>query len=292
MAFSMSWRRWLMLQRSTGSMLFTNKFIGLTTCRLHVVAQHTQRGDCSPSSPPRTLSWLGSHSALLLWAGDSRSLPLDIKLVQDSQPGTRLPTFSRSRPPGATSTALSAHTRRGKSPRTTGSSSSPFGQSASLATAPTHLPANASRAGDDEKTYEDSIEAYKETPMFNVVGKLKRRREVRRKKKALRRSNRSLRSHYDVRLCLTIRWTALLTMRSWLEQDCSSGASDTSSISASHGSPPRSRAAYSDEDDTQISNWAKMVAASDVDAPLQQKRSKRCCDLYHSAVSSSLRALG
>jgi len=57
-----------------------------------------------------------------------------------------------------------------------------------------------SRARQSESNYENSIEAYKETPMYKFLQKWKRRRQVRKKKKALRRANRSLRSHYYVRL--------------------------------------------------------------------------------------------
>ena len=56
-----------------------------------------------------------------------------------------------------------------------------------------------SRARQSESNYEDSIEAYKETPMYKFLLKWKRRRHVRDKKKALRRANKSLRSHYYVR---------------------------------------------------------------------------------------------
>jgi hypothetical protein len=57
-----------------------------------------------------------------------------------------------------------------------------------------------SRARQKESNYEDSIEAYKDTPVYKFVLKWKRRRQVRKKKKALRRANRSLRSHFYVRL--------------------------------------------------------------------------------------------
>jgi hypothetical protein len=57
-----------------------------------------------------------------------------------------------------------------------------------------------SRARQSESNYEDSIEAYKETPMYKFLVKWKRRRHVRDKKRALRRANKSLRSHYYVTL--------------------------------------------------------------------------------------------
>ena len=57
-----------------------------------------------------------------------------------------------------------------------------------------------SRARQSEAHYDDSIEAYKETPMYKFLLKWKRRRQVRTKKKALRRANKSLRSHYYVRI--------------------------------------------------------------------------------------------
>ena len=56
------------------------------------------------------------------------------------------------------------------------------------------------RARRKESEYEESIEAYKETPLFSFVRKWRRRRAVRRRKKALRRANASLRSHYYVRV--------------------------------------------------------------------------------------------
>ena len=58
-----------------------------------------------------------------------------------------------------------------------------------------------SRARQSESNYEDSIEAYKETPLYKFL-KWKRRRHVRKKKKALRKANKSLRSHYYVRLSI------------------------------------------------------------------------------------------
>jgi len=60
--------------------------------------------------------------------------------------------------------------------------------------------ADMSRARQSEARYDDSIEAYKETPVYNFLLKWKRRRQVRKEKKALRRANKSLRSHYYVRL--------------------------------------------------------------------------------------------
>ena len=56
-----------------------------------------------------------------------------------------------------------------------------------------------SRARHSESDYEDSIEAYKETPVYKFLLKWKKRRQVWKKKKALRRANKSLRSHYYVR---------------------------------------------------------------------------------------------
>ena len=57
-----------------------------------------------------------------------------------------------------------------------------------------------SRARKNESDYEGSIEAYKETPVYKFLFKWKRKRQVRKKKKALREANKSLRSHYYVRL--------------------------------------------------------------------------------------------
>jgi len=57
-----------------------------------------------------------------------------------------------------------------------------------------------SRVRKSESNYEDSIEVYKETPVYKFLLKWKRRRQVRKEKKALRRANKSLRSHYYVRL--------------------------------------------------------------------------------------------
>jgi hypothetical protein len=51
-----------------------------------------------------------------------------------------------------------------------------------------------------ESEYEESIEAYKETPTYQFVIKWTRKRQVRKAKKALRRVNASFRSHYYVRL--------------------------------------------------------------------------------------------
>jgi hypothetical protein len=55
------------------------------------------------------------------------------------------------------------------------------------------------RARKNESDYEDSIEAYKEIPVYMFVLKRKGMKEVRKKKKALRGANKSLRSHYNVR---------------------------------------------------------------------------------------------
>ena len=60
--------------------------------------------------------------------------------------------------------------------------------------------ADMSRARQSESDYEGSIEAYKETPLYKFLLKWKRRRQVRKKKRALRGANKSLRSHYFVRL--------------------------------------------------------------------------------------------
>ena len=57
-----------------------------------------------------------------------------------------------------------------------------------------------SRARQVESDYEDSVEEYKQTPVYQFVLKWKRRREVRRKKRKMRRANKSLRSHYYVHL--------------------------------------------------------------------------------------------
>lgn len=71
-------------------------------------------------------------------------------------------------------------------------------------------------------------------------------------------------------------------------QNCSSGASDASSVSAEHGSPPRSRAAYSDEDDEQISNWVNDVAASTLEKQSQRDPGKCYYDLFHSELTGIL----
>ena len=50
-------------------------------------------------------------------------------------------------------------------------------------------------------------------------------------------------------------------------QESTSDASDTSSVTAVSGSPPRSRKAHSDEDDKRILSWAEDVAnGSDSDS--------------------------
>ena len=51
----------------------------------------------------------------------------------------------------------------------------------------------------------------------------------------------------------------------YIYQESTSDASDTSSVTAVSGSPPRSRKAYSDEDDKRIMSWAEDVADSDSD---------------------------
>ena len=60
--------------------------------------------------------------------------------------------------------------------------------------------ADMSKAMQSESDYEGSIEAYKETPLYNFLLKWKRRRQVQKKKKALRGANKLLRSHYYVRV--------------------------------------------------------------------------------------------
>ena len=49
-----------------------------------------------------------------------------------------------------------------------------------------------------EEKYEDSIEMYKETPLYRFIAKWKARHQVQKEKKELRRQNRLLRSHYNV----------------------------------------------------------------------------------------------
>jgi len=96
-----------------------------------------------------------------------------------------------------------------------------------------------------ESEYEECISAYKDTPTFRFVAKWKKKRQVRRKKAALQTANRSLRLHY---------------------YESTSDASDTSSVTAVSGSPPRSRKAHSDEDDKRILSWAEEVANSESDS--------------------------
>ncbi|KJA14261.1 hypothetical protein HYPSUDRAFT_220561 [Hypholoma sublateritium FD-334 SS-4] len=113
------------------------------------------------------------------------------------------------------------------------------------------------KARENEKIYEDSINEYKDTSAVNFVQKWKLKRRVRKQKKELRLSNRSLRSHYD---------------------SCSSDASDASSTTAEHGSPPRNRDPYNNENSEHISNWAKDVASLDPeDEPLH--RDHRCMNV-------------
>ena len=57
-----------------------------------------------------------------------------------------------------------------------------------------------SRVRRNESDYEDSIEVYKDTPVHKFILKWKRRQQVRKKKKALRGANKSLRSHYYVHI--------------------------------------------------------------------------------------------
>ena len=61
------------------------------------------------------------------------------------------------------------------------------------------------RARQIESEYEESISVYKDTPTFRFVAKWKKKRQVR-QKKALQKSNRSLRLHYYVRLPLVPVW--------------------------------------------------------------------------------------
>jgi len=63
-----------------------------------------------------------------------------------------------------------------------------------------HLSADRSRVRQKESEYEDSIEAYKETPVYHFIHKWRKRRQVWEKEKELRSANKSLRSHYYVRL--------------------------------------------------------------------------------------------
>jgi len=60
--------------------------------------------------------------------------------------------------------------------------------------------ADKSRARKSESNYEDSIEAYRETPAYKIPLKREKKLQVRKQKKALRGANKSLRSHYYVRL--------------------------------------------------------------------------------------------
>ena len=55
------------------------------------------------------------------------------------------------------------------------------------------------RAQQKESKYEESIAAYKETPAFSLVTKWNKKLQVRQKKNALQKANRSLRLHYYVR---------------------------------------------------------------------------------------------
>ena len=111
-----------------------------------------------------------------------------------------------------------------------------------------------------ESEYEESIEAYKEMPIYRFVRKWDKRRQVRQKKKTLQKANRSLRLHYYVRLSAPNN-KVLTTISAY--QESTSDASDTSSVTAVSGSPPRSRRAYSDEEDKRITSWAEDVANSD-----------------------------
>ncbi|KAF8134053.1 hypothetical protein K438DRAFT_1883718 [Mycena galopus ATCC 62051] len=89
------------------------------------------------------------------------------------------------------------------------------------------------RRGDE---YHGSIEGYKDISWVNIVAKLSKKEEVRKKKRAIRQSNHSLRS---------------------LNESMHSG-SDTSSISAQSGSPPGSSLAADD-----IHEWASAVQSRD-----------------------------
>jgi hypothetical protein len=59
-----------------------------------------------------------------------------------------------------------------------------------------------SKARQSESNYEDSIEAYKETPVYKFLLKWKKMQQVRETKKALRGAIKSLRSHYYVHLSI------------------------------------------------------------------------------------------
>ena len=122
------------------------------------------------------------------------------------------------------------------------------------------------RARQKESEYEESISAYKETSTFRFVTKWNKKCQVRQKKKALQTANRSFRLHYYVRpptrgikTFIAIRYYAPY-------QESTSDASDTSSVTAVSGSPPRSRKAHSDEDDKRILSWAEHVANSESDS--------------------------
>ena len=121
------------------------------------------------------------------------------------------------------------------------------------------------RARQKESEYEESISAYKETPTFRFVTKWSKKHQVRQKKKELQKTNRSLRLHYYVRAPQATRQieTFLVTRCYVPYQESTSDASDTSSLTAVSGSPPRSRKAHSDEDDKRILSWAEDVANSD-----------------------------
>ncbi|KAJ7331031.1 hypothetical protein DFH08DRAFT_815111 [Mycena albidolilacea] len=83
--------------------------------------------------------------------------------------------------------------------------------------------------------YYDSIESYKDVSWLNLPDKLKKKKEVRRKKRLTQQSNNSLRSLNE-----SVHW-----------------GSDTSSISAQSGSPPGSNLAADD-----IQEWADEVQVS------------------------------
>lgn len=59
-------------------------------------------------------------------------------------------------------------------------------------------------------------------------------------------------------------------------QSCSSDASDASSITAEHGSPPRQREVYNDENYKHISNWAKDIAPSDIEDEPHHRDPRKC----------------
>ncbi|KAJ7030082.1 hypothetical protein C8F04DRAFT_1114565 [Mycena alexandri] len=85
--------------------------------------------------------------------------------------------------------------------------------------------------------YHESIQSYKNTSWFNLPTKLKKRQEVRSKKRLTQQSNHSLRSY---------------------NESIYSGGSDRSSICASSGSPPGSNLAVDD-----VQGWLENVQSAD-----------------------------